>query len=95
MSIFIPSTNLFTRNDVIYQYKKIINDEKVEAFLQNLYQHDWLTIKTHQDANEAYNNFTSTFFTIYDSFFPMNKMIIKTKDLEIRWISKGIKKSSK
>ena len=69
MCIFIPSTNLFTRNDVIYQYKKIINDEKVEAFLQNLYQHDWLTIKTHQDANEAYNNFTSTFFTIYDIFF--------------------------
>ena len=91
MSIFIPSTNLFTRNDVIYQYKKIINDEKVEAFLQNLYQHDWLTIKTHQDANEAYNNFILTFCTIYNTFFRMNKMKIKTKDLESPWITKGIK----
>ena len=28
-------------------------------------------------------------------FFPMNKMQIKTKDLESPWITKGIKKSSK
>ena len=55
--IFFPSTNLFTKNDVIYQYKRTINDEKIEAFLQNLCQYDWDTIKTHQDANEAYNNF--------------------------------------
>ena len=32
---------------------------------------------------------------IYDTFFPMNKMKIKTKDLESPWITKGIKKSSK
>ena len=89
--IFIPSTNLFTKNDVIYQYKRTINDKKIEAFLQNLYQYDWDTIKTHQDANEAYNNFISTFCTIYDTFFPMNKMKIKTKDLESPWITKGIK----
>ena len=93
--IFIPSTNLFTKNDVIYQYKRIINDEKTEAFLQNLYQYDRNTIKTHQDANEAYNNFILTFCTIYDTFFPMNKMKIKTKDLESQWITKGIKRSSK
>ena len=30
--------------------------KKIEAF-QNLYQYDWDTIKTDQDANEAYNNF--------------------------------------
>ena len=36
-----------------------------------------------------------TFCTIYDTFFPMNKMKIKTKDLESPWITKGIKKSSK
>ena len=36
-----------------------------------------------------------SFCTIYDIFFPMNKMKIKTKDLESPWITKGIKKSSK
>ena len=51
--IFIPSTKLFTKNDVIYQYKRIINDEKIEAFLQNLDHYDWNTVKTHQDANEV------------------------------------------
>ena len=39
-------------------------------------------IKTHQDANETYNNFISIFCTIYDTFFPTNKMKIKAKDLE-------------
>ena len=29
-----------TKYDFIYQYKTIINDEKIEAFLQNLYQYD-------------------------------------------------------
>ena len=32
---------------------------------------------------------------IYDTFFPMNKMKIKSKDLESPWITTGIKKSSK
>ena len=92
---FFPSTNLFRKTDVIYQYKRTINDEKIEAFLQNLCQYDWDTIKTHLHANEAYNNFISTFCTIYDTFFPTNAMKIKTKDLESPWITKGIKKSSK
>ena len=52
------------------------------------------SIKTHQDTNEACNNFISIFCTIYDTFFPMNKMKIKTKNLKSPWISKG-KKSSK
>ena len=38
VSIFIPSTNIFTKNEVIYQYKRIFNDEKIEAFLPNVYQ---------------------------------------------------------
>ena len=42
---------------------------KIEAFLQNLCQYDWNTIKTHKDANEAYNNSISTFCTIYDTLF--------------------------
>ena len=80
---------------VIYQYKRTLNDKKTEVFLQNLYQYDWDTIKTHQDANEAYKNFISTFCTISDTFFSMKKLKIKTEDLEGPWITKEIKKSSK
>ena len=67
----------------------------IEAFLQNLCQYDWDTIKAHQYANESYNNFTLAFYTNYDTFFPMNKIKIKTKNLGSPWITKGIKKSSK
>ena len=92
---FFPSANLFTKNDVIYQYNRIINDDKIAASIQNLYQYDWDTIKIYQNANEAYNNFISTFSTTYDTFFPVNKMKIKTKVLERPWITTGIKISSK
>ena len=69
--------------------------KKIKAFLQNIYQYDWDTYKTHQDANEAYNNFISTFSTNCDTFFPMDKLKIKSIDLESPSINKGIKKSSK
>ena len=68
---------------------------KIKVFLHNLYQYGWDTIKTHQDTNEAYNNFILTFCTIYDTFFVMNKMKMKTKDLESPWITIRIKKYSK
>ena len=34
--IFFPSTNLFTKNGVIYHYKRVINDEKIETSLKFL-----------------------------------------------------------
>lgn len=37
--------------------KESFHDERTETFLENLYQYDWDTVKTHQDANEANNNF--------------------------------------
>ena len=36
-AFFFLLTNLFTKNDVIYHHKRIINEEKIEDFLQNLY----------------------------------------------------------
>ena len=38
---------------------------------------------------------TISFCSIYDTIFPINKIKIKTKDLESLCINKGIKKSSK
>ena len=36
-----------------------------------------------------------SYYTIYDTFFPMNKTKIQPKVLESPWITKGMKKSSK
>ena len=43
--IFIPLTNLFTKNEVIYQYKRIINYERIEVFIQNIYKYGWIPLK--------------------------------------------------
>ena len=70
--------------------------KRLKLFFQMyINQYDWNTIKTHQDTNEAYNSFILTFCTVHDTFFPINKVKTKTKDLESPWVTKGIKKSSK
>ena len=43
--IFIPLTNLFTKNEVIYQHKRIINYERIEVFIQNIYKYGWIPLK--------------------------------------------------
>lgn len=45
--IFTPSTNLFTKNEVIYQYKIVNDSEKINFFLKNLCQCGCNTTKTH------------------------------------------------
>ena len=44
----------------------------LEAFFQTLYHHDWDTIKTHQDTNEAYDIFILTFCRKYFSQISLN-----------------------
>ena len=84
----------------IYQYQRIINDKKIEAFHQNLYQYDWNTIESHHNTNKTDINFIVTFSLIYNicmiyNIFSYEKKIkTKTKDLESPWITKGIKKIS-
>ena len=73
--IFISSTNLSTKHEAIYRYKSIINDEKIEAFLQNLYQYDWNIIEIHQDTNKAFDNFIVIYSVQFMAlfFFEKNK----------------------
>ena len=86
---FLEQTYL-QKNDVIYQYKKPINGEKLKLFLKISINVTGVPLKPMRMQMKL-NNFISTFCTIYDAFFPMNKMQTKTKDLQ----SPGITKESK
>ena len=65
-----------------HQFKRIFNDERIEAFLQNLLGNDWKTIETQQYTNEAYDNFMVTFCAIYDILLAVKKVKRKIKDLK-------------
>ena len=36
--LFIPSEKVSVKNETVYIYKRIINGETIEAFIQNLYE---------------------------------------------------------
>ena len=51
-------------------YKRIINDETIEAFTQNLYESNLNDIETINDANDTSSLFLEKFRIMYDKHFP-------------------------
>ena len=93
--LFIPSEKVSTESEIVYIYKRIINDETIESFTQNLYENNLNEIESIPNPNDAYSIFLEKFRTMYDKHFPLKKIKLKTKDLKSAWITAGIKKSSK
>ena len=48
-----PSENVSAENKIIYTYKRIINDEIIEAFTQNLFENNLNDIKSIRNLNDA------------------------------------------
>ena len=93
--LFIPSEKVSAANEIVYIYKRIINDETIEAFTQNLYENNLNDIESIRNPDDAYSIFLEKFRTMCDKHFPLKKIKLKTKDLKSPWITAGIKKSSK
>ena len=94
--LFIPSEKVSVENEIVYMYKRIINDETIEAKItQNLYENNLNDIESIRNPNDAYSIFLEIFRTMYDKHFPLKKIKSKTKDLKSPWITAEIKKSSK
>ena len=45
--------------------------------------------------HDSYEVCVTKFVSIYDAFFPKNKIKLKSKDIQSLWITAGIRKSSK
>ena len=93
--LFIPSEKISAESEIVYIYKRIINDETIAAFAQNLYESNLNEIESIPNPNDAYSIFLEKFRTMHDKHFPLKKIKLKTKDLKSPWITAGIKKSSK
>ena len=82
-------------NEIVYIYKRVINDEAIEASTQNRYQNNLNDIESIRNPNDACSIFLEKFRTRYDKHFPLKKVELKTKDLKSLRITVGIKKSLK
>ena len=93
--LFIPSEKVSVENEIVYIYKRIINNETIESFSQNLYENNLNDIESIRNPNDGYSIFLEKFRTMYDKHFPLKEIKLKTKDLKSPSITAGIKKFSK
>ena len=76
-------------------HKRIINNNAIEAFRQKLQKTDREEIETSRNPNACYKIFLKKFIFLYDEYFPIKIIKLKTTDIQSPWITTGIKKSLK
>ena len=64
-------------------------------FKQELYKTSWDDVINNKSPKEANNWFLYKLIVLYDKYFPKENIRINKKDLQMAWITRGIKKSSK
>ena len=64
-------------------------------FRQKLHETDWAEIETSRNLNVCYKIFLKNVMSLYDEYFPIKIIKLKTKDIQSPWITTEIKKSSK
>ena len=82
-------------NEVTYITKRVINNNAIELFKQELYKTSWDDVINNKNLNDAYNYFSHKLIVLYDKYFPKQNIRIHKKDLQNPWITRGIRKSSK
>jgi hypothetical protein len=94
----ILNSNLEKNNNTPIVVKKRIFKKKknLEQFKDQLSLLHWNHIDFNDNANNIYETFYKTLFSVYDANFPIVEKIIKiNKSSKSPWITKGLKKSSK
>ena len=90
-----PTSRPREQNEVTYITKRVINNNAIELFKQELYKTSWDDVINNKNPNDAYNYFLHKLIVLYDKYFPKHNIRIYKKDLQSPWITTGIKKSSK
>ena len=90
-----PTSRPREENEVTYITKRVINNNAIELFKQELYKTSWDDVINNKNPNDAYNYFSHKLIVLYDKYFPKQNIRIYKKDLQSPWITRGIKKSSK
>ena len=81
ISFFLPMTNEFSKTEPIYIHKRIINNNAIEMFRQ--VTRNWLGgIEISRNPNVRYKIFLKKFTSLYDDYFPIKIIKLKTKDIQ-------------
>ena len=89
------SKNKRSTSDKIEITKRNFSERNKASFKKDLKKADWSILNRRENANIIYESFLEIFLKLYEKHFPLQKQVIKTKDLLTPWMTKGMKKSSK
>ena len=78
-----------------FTYKRDFNQTLLNLFKQKLFETSWNSLKNIAEANESYHKFLKIFSSLYEKYFPLTKVKLKSKRKKSPWITNGITKSSK
>ena len=87
-----PTSRPREENEVTYITKRVINNNAIELFKQELYKTSWDDVINNKNPNDAYNYFSHKLIVLYDKYFPKQKIRIYKKDLQSLWITRGLRK---
>ena len=77
------SVKLLNDDETFYIQKRFATDKTIAAFNISLHQNNWKEILECKIVNEAYITFLDKFSQMYDNFFPIMKITLKSKVLKI------------
>ena len=69
ISFFLLITKEFSKTGLIYFHERIINNNAIEMFRQELHETDWVEIETSRNPNVCYEVFLKKFKSLYDEYF--------------------------
>ena len=82
-------------NEVTYITKRVINNNSIKLFKQELYKTSLDDVINNKSLNNAYNYLSHKLIVLYDKYFAKQTWEYIKKDLQSPWITRGIKQSSK
>ena len=85
----IPSAKPKIENKTSSILKTIYKSESINTFKQELHETNWSDTETYLNPNNAYKIFFEKIPVLYDKYFPIKRIKLKVKNLELTRITSG------
>ena len=74
-----PTSRPREGNEVTYMTKRVINNNAIKLFKQELYKTSWNDFINNKNPNDVYSYFSHKLIVLYDKYFPKQNIRIHKK----------------
>ena len=92
VTLMLPSSNVASKK--LFEHKRIIKPAQLAQFIKSLEnESNWEDMYKEKSADVKFNCFHTKFLELYNSHFPMKKVVMRDKNTK-EWLTTGIKTTS-